>query len=362
MAHHFDTPEQQFDSGKLGMWIFLITEVMFFSGLFAAYTVYRGNHPEIFAYAHQFLNKTLGGINTAVLIFSSLTMAWAVRNAQLGQKKALIVNLTITLFCAALFLGVKTFEYTEKYHKRLLWSGAVTSVETIGRTPVVNVSPTTDDATFEARVESSLTNIQRLWILPGLIAFIMAAVGFWMDKSLVRSLGICGFVSVLGIVIGIQGGLGIHHMEHSGGHGESHASADGHSEHANAESEEDTHSKASNAVKGDNHKAAEDGKSEKEHAVDNETALAEHGGSHTDEHGVPPRNMNVFFSIYYFMTGLHAFHIIGGMIAITWLIVRAFNGDFRPDYFGPVDYVGLYWHLVDLIWIYLFPLLYLINM
>jgi cytochrome c oxidase subunit 3 len=69
----------------------------------------------------------------------------------------------------------------------------------------------------------------------------------------------------------------------------------------------------------------------------------------------------VFFSIYYAITGLHAVHIIAGMLVLTWLLGRAVKGHFNEDYFGPVDYVGLYWHLVDLIWIYLFPLLYLIH-
>lgn len=69
----------------------------------------------------------------------------------------------------------------------------------------------------------------------------------------------------------------------------------------------------------------------------------------------------LFFSIYYCMTGVHAIHILGGMIVLTWLLVRATKNHFNEEYFGPVDYVGLYWHIVDLIWIYLFPLLYLIK-
>ena len=89
LGHHFDTPEQQFESGKLGMWIFLATEILLFGGLFCAYAVYRSNHPEIFVYAHRFLDKTLGGLNTLVLICSSFTMAWAVRAAQLGERRKL---------------------------------------------------------------------------------------------------------------------------------------------------------------------------------------------------------------------------------------------------------------------------------
>ena len=92
LAHHFETPQQQFDTGKLGMWIFLVTEVLFFSGLFCAYAVYRANHPEIFIYADRYLDRTLGGINTVVLILSSFTMAWAVRCAQLNQRRGLVTR------------------------------------------------------------------------------------------------------------------------------------------------------------------------------------------------------------------------------------------------------------------------------
>ena len=112
IAHHFDSPEQQFDSGKLGIWLFLVTEVLFFSGLFVAYTLYRNHHPEIFDQAHVFLDKILGGINTVVLLFSSLTMALAVRCAQLGKNKNCSVYVLITMVCAAVFLGVKAVEYS----------------------------------------------------------------------------------------------------------------------------------------------------------------------------------------------------------------------------------------------------------
>ena len=82
---------------------------------------------------------------------------------------------------------------------------------------------------------------------------------------------------------------------------------------------------------------------------------------HEAEEELRPDGLGQFFSIYYAMTGLHAIHILAGMVVLTWLLIRAFRGDFTPDYFGPVDFVGLYWHLVDLVWIYLFPLLYLIG-
>lgn len=237
LAHHFESSEQQFDSCKLGMWLFLVTEVMFFSGLFCAYAVYRANHPEIFVYAHKFLDTNLGAINTIVLLVSSLTMALAVRASQLGQQRVLIINLVLTLLCAGGFLCIKYVEYSHKWHAGLLW-----------------------------------------------------AREFHPD---------------------------LEHLNASHGEG-------AHDDHGNG------------------------------------------GTSHGNDHAAgsaadAPRNAGIFFSIYFCLTGLHGIHILAGMGAIVWVLIRSIRGDFTPDYYGPVDFVGLYWHLVDLIWIYLFPLLYLIH-
>ncbi|MEQ1825934.1 MAG: cytochrome c oxidase subunit 3, partial [Pirellula sp.] len=120
LAHHFDDAQQQFDAGKLGMWLFLVTEVLFFSGMFCAYSLYRNRNPEVFEFCSQFLNEKLGAINTGVLLFSSLTMAWAVRAAQLKETKTLIGMLGATLGCAAIFLGVKAVEYSHKWGLGLL--------------------------------------------------------------------------------------------------------------------------------------------------------------------------------------------------------------------------------------------------
>src|SRR5882757_9064265 len=103
IQHHYDDAQHQFDSGKLGIWLFLAQEVLFFSALFVAYILYRIHHPEIYSYAHKYLDVKYGAINTAVLIFSSLTAAWAVRAAQLAQRKLLIACLALTLMCAMTF-------------------------------------------------------------------------------------------------------------------------------------------------------------------------------------------------------------------------------------------------------------------
>lgn len=229
LSHHYQSYKQQYDSCKLGMWIFLLTEILLFAGLFCLYAVYRANHPEIFVYAHQFLDKTLGAINTGILIASSFTMAWAVRAAQLGQRRLLIAMLALTLLGACGFLGIKYVEYRHKWHDGLLWASRYHPTEAAEHAPATE-KPATDKLA--------------------------------------------------------------------------------------------------------------------------EAKPAEDQG---------PRYAGIFFSIYFVMTGLHGLHVLAGMTAIIWVLVRAAKGHFTPSYFGPVDYVGLYWHLVDLVWIYLFPLLYLIR-
>src|ERR1041385_1012525 len=115
LQHHFDDPAQQLESSTLGMWVFLITEIMFFGGMFGGYTVYRNWYPDAFASTSHFMNVTIGAINTGVLICSSFTMVLAVRAAQLGQKKALILFLVLTLILGCVFLSLKYVEYHEKW-------------------------------------------------------------------------------------------------------------------------------------------------------------------------------------------------------------------------------------------------------
>lgn len=364
-AHHFENAEQQFDSGKLGMWLFLVTEVLFFSGLFVAYAVYRANHPEVFIYASQYLDKYLGGMNTVVLIFSSLTMAWGVRCAQLGQRSGLILMLSLTLACAALFLGVKTFEYTEKAHKRLLWAGAFVNAtdinKSLGTTKrpgnhvfVVEKIPKPPE-TFEERMMVSLRAIQRFWGVSMLIPVLLVGLGYRFNSRPTRTIGYAVLLSIGAILVGMEASIQIHEFQHGGAH----AATGGH----DADHHEADHQEA-----GHNGEAGLPG-AHPEHTVvagDIVDPMLSELTSDAEPKDLKslsdrPRNANIFFSIYYFMTGLHAFHIICGMIAITWLLVRSVEGHFRPDYFGPVDFVGLYWHIVDLIWIYLFPLLYLIG-
>ncbi len=258
LAHHFDTTQQQSASAKLGMWTFLLTEILFFSGLFCAYAVFRRNHPEIFYDGHHFLNTALGATNTAVLLLSSFTMAWGVRCAQLGKQRGLIVCLSVTLACAGIFLVIKGVEYKSKWDYRMVPGQAIIA------------------SWFGVQYESESA-------VPGT----PPERGFHPDR---------------------------HHLEEE-------------LEHADRE-------------------AGVPILSESLYAVELNARID---------------NLGPFFGIYFCLTGLHAIHVICGIIAITWLLVRAVKGHFHEQYYDAVDCVGLYWHLVDLIWIYLFPLLYLIH-
>jgi len=205
LAHHFDDLGQQREAATLGMWVFLVTEVLFFGGLFAAYAVYRNWYPDAFFAASHELDVTLGGINTAVLITSSLTMALAVHAAQVGQRKLLLIFLIATMILGAAFLGIKSVEYQHKF------------------------------------VEHHV---------PG-----------------------PGFVF------------------------------------------------------------------EGEHA----------------------RHAQIFFSLYFVMTGLHALHMVIGLGIMSVMLWWSWRGTITPEYYSPIEISGLYWHFVDIVWIFLFPLLYLLG-
>lgn len=255
LAHHFENMEQQFDSGKMGMWLFLATELLLFAGLFAMYAVNRSIYPELFMEGHHYLDRSMGAINTVILLFSSLTMAWGVRAAQLGQKKLLVNLLVITFLCGCGFLVVKTFEYSHKIHDGLL--------------PGKYFNPTHLHESHSPAAATPAKSTTTAPVLPGAEAALVP-VGELGPEGLARG-------------------------------------------------------------------AAEPLSQERK------VGLAR------------------FFSMYFIITGLHALHVIIGMSVIGWLIVKAMKGTFGPNYFTPVDLGGLYWHLVDLIWIYLFPLLYLIH-
>lgn len=303
-AHHFASPQNQFESGKLGIWLFLVTEIVLFGGLFCAYAVYRATHPEIFYYAYQaeLLSVTLGGVNTVVLICSSLTMAWAVRAAQLGKQKLLVTMLILTLLGACGFLAIKGVEYEHKWKKGLLPGKHFAPKEHSGHGDKNDSAAVAADAASTGETLSSENTAD---------------------------------------------------TQSAAATETSHSDASP-SEGADTEAADTQSTMAANG----------DEQSLIEPAAVGPRGLAAAGAPDAHGHGhdvEQPDYAHIFFSIYFIMTGLHGLHVIAGMVAIAWVLVRAVQGTFGPAYFMPVDGVGLYWHLVDLIWIFLFPLLYLIH-
>ena len=447
LAHHFDTPEQQFESGKLGMWLFLVTEVMMFGGLFCAYALYRANHPDIFAYAHGFLDWKMGGINTAILLASSFTMALAVRASQLGQKGVLILMLVLTLAGGFGFLIIKYYEYTAKFAENI-WPGTKNlyyTVEEDLNTNTIIIEGQDEELSIdrEAQLKAIAAVEAKKLMHHGYTPHpVQASYDLYKERGVFEELakydekkGYTGKKSYEHHIMHMFADAGVadavawveEHDGHGGSHGDTHASHDGdghdhddgqtHAEddgdHGGEPKPEDGHDDpdakedhgappayaADPAIDTDsvaglvpvysasagasNIKPPASGVTglvdEHAHAV----ALANDHG-HDDHHAQPPLGMpdlghskyyipyelqpksvqdriHLFFQIYFCATGLHALHVIIGMGCITWVLGKALAGAFSPEYNVPVDIVGLYWHIVDLIWIFLFPLLYLIH-
>lgn len=391
LAHHFDTPEQQFDSGKLGIWLFLVTEVLFFSGMFCAYAIFRNLRPDVFVGSSQFLNTKLGAINTGVLLFSSLTMAWAVRCSQTEEHKKLTGMLAATLSCAMIFLGVKSIEYSHKWGMGLLPSG------TFFYDPA-NPHPTTDEMVKMGFTEGTAFFLHNsLYFLCAPFALLLIGVAAWWIWAIVKGnkfqsacamplTVVCAtfFVGVgLGMILesgGEDGHAAGHgsvahasdHADHQEGHDGDHAtevaSASPMATKPSASSSDDPGVIEMLATDSTNTGLMSDLSARKAQAsvasgsiVNSSDGLTDGGITEATSNVLTPRQAGKFFSIYYCMTGVHAIHILGGIAVLVWLLIRSVRQDFNRQYFGPVDYVGLYWHLVDLIWIYLFPLLYLIR-
>jgi cytochrome c oxidase subunit III len=275
LQHHFETPAQQFDAGKLGMWLFLATEVLFFAGLFCAYAVYRGNHPEVFSAGHRFLDVKYGAINTVVLIASSFTMALAVYCAQTSRQTGLIVCLSLTLLGAFAFMGVKYIEYEHKIKHGIVWGKGFNPQEDHGSAPAATHAPADHSAAAPAHAD----------VKPPVVAAVVAGI------------------EASSIVTAPAGPAGL----------------------------------APPPV------------------------MDEHGHAPLSPEVREAKNVHIYLGIYFCMTGLHGIHVLGGIAVITWLLIASIKGRFNSEYYTPVDLIGLYWHLVDLVWIYLFPLLYLVD-
>ncbi len=427
LAHHFDTPEQQFESGKLGMWVFLATELLMFGGLFCAYAVYRGNHPGIFEAGHRALSPTMGTINTVVLLASSLTMAWGVRAAQLGQRKLLVVLLLLTLLGGFGFMTIKAEEYAQKFEHGFgpgvlnvfyfqggsarsdeAYMHGVEQLQGQGHEPH-HAEPEGEHAegeTHQGEVEAAGGNPRQ-----------PDTAGSGGDNPpQLPSGGAAGPASYSPLP---------DRPDEGGGEGGGQNGETGGTDSAPAVKVNPAMSKAA--------AAALPVQTSAKPPVDAPTGLAAWvftpgekavAGHGLDFEAIPADDqgrLTQFFSIYFLMTGLHGVHVLIGMGLITYLLYRAGSGverswtmplvlgisglyigflwfligaawlgitaaiilvaaavwggiaysrarreefqdgDFGPEYYTPVDLIGLYWHLVDLIWIFLFPLLYLIH-
>jgi cytochrome c oxidase subunit 3 len=283
LAHHFDTPEQQMMAAKLGMWVFLGTEILMFGGLFCAYSIYRNLHPDAFEFgANEYLSTRLGALNTVILISSSLTMAWGVRAAQLNQRKLLISCLILTLMGAIGFLCVKAVEYHNKWEEHV-WIGPWNKYNGDYNKGLP------DKASMQSEIE--------------------------VDRPPLASAPVDPSLDV-----------------------------------------PDGNAGTTNESKIKPHFVVDSGLAPKvlEAAHKQEMPYSELSASDR-------KRVSTFFSVYFLMTGLHGIHVLVGMGLISWILIRSIRKEFGSEYFTPVDLVGLYWHLVDLIWIFLFPLLYLIH-
>ncbi len=287
LQHHFEDMGQQQESDSLGMWMFLVQEIMFFGGLFTVYLVFRSRYPMAFAAGSNHLDAFYGGLNTLVLIVSSLTMALAVRAAQMGRRNLQVILLILTMIFGTVFLVVKAIEYTAKYHEGIVpvsglnmktakELGASDKHSGTASVPVGRQDPNESLSTArgeEPGEHEKYENIKGDFI--------------WKDTRLVQQ---------------AQQGNYLTEAEKIG------------------------------------------------YFANGEISQAKFQDK-----------VRIFFWIYFVMTGLHALHMIIGLGIMTWLVWKAFRGTFTADYYAPVEITGLYWHFVDIVWIFLFPLLYLLG-
>lgn len=395
VQHHFDSPQQQFDSGKLGIWLFLVTEILFFAGLFCAYTIYRAQHPEVFYWAHFYLDTNLGALNTIVLIFSSLTAAWAVRNAQLGQTKLLKINILLTIGCAFTFMGVKYVEYSHKFHDGLL--------------PMRYFDPAHEVWEVEAFKKKHPASAEAMTRLMAKLEERKAVAALDQALPAREPVALTPVVDVKSNAVPAQGEAPSSAAAEPAAAAQREATgqaadappgptaAEGQPALAQAgeppegaapgvsasgETPEVPGEAPPDAAQADPvpSPVAPPAVATEEPPLQDDVFLANELRKLTAEEATPllragvlqrqadgpfqlvrPEKAGVFFSIYFFMTGLHGVHVLIGIGIWIWMLVRAGRRKFGPKYFAPIDFSALYWHLVDLIWIYLFPLLYLIH-
>ncbi|GAB4456588.1 MAG: hypothetical protein OHK0029_14830 [Armatimonadaceae bacterium] len=330
LAPQFEDIDQQNESYIIGMWTFLVTEIMFFGALFLAYSIYRTLYFDTWLDAHKFLDITYGTINTAVLLTSSFTMVVAVWAAQQGKKMLLINMLAVTVICSFAFLGIKYIEYSTKFSEGLF---------------------------------------------PG------------------RNFD---YVKANRIYAEHHGGHGGHGGEHGGEHGgtAAHGEAGAHSDTGET-LETPLREGAGGAARpvlaplGGEHAAK--GEGEEHGGTVTRTEIGEVLSNGTRFDYTPPegfisymagptpdiaqatlsldakreevrgRRAQLFFSIYFVMTGLHGIHVIVGILMMAIIMWMRWLDHIAVKDYMTTEMVGLYWHFVDIVWIFLFPMMYLIS-
>jgi cytochrome c oxidase subunit 3 len=340
--------------GKLGIWLFLASEIMFFIGLLGTYIVLRSGSPHMFQFQGQTLSKGLAGINTLVLIFSSLTMALAVDAAQKHNRGKLIVMLALTVLMALGFMFIKYREYNDKFHhytilakegtgakaKVYIYDGHLEELE-IGLdkgklafpngTHFVQLTEQVgnhgegaqaavlsregdrlrvkfdDDAPEEATIDKSKT-------IP-------------VDSRQIRDK--VYHVNAVRRLVDKNEEINVHTYTLT-------------ADNAHAEGGAGPHGTAETPKEGE--------------AAHEHQPYVIQASDVNDLVWYGPQK-NIFFSCYFALTGVHGLHVVGGIIPLSLLLIAAIRGKAYPAH---TEYVGLYWHFVDLVWIFLFPLLYLI--
>ncbi len=244
--HHFKSAEHQYASAKQGIWLFLCTEILMFGGLFVGYLIYHSLYPIVFKNGSDSLDWKLGAVNTVVLLISSFTMAAAISYVQRGIHKLASIMLVLTIVCAGIFMVIKYFEYTHKFHVGTI-PGKFSLVD-----PTCGAGGKRD--TCETKIAALLKD----------------------PKA-----------------------MEINHV----------------------------HEEEAAKLKGI----------------------------------ISQPKWEMFYGFYFVMTGLHGIHVLAGMILIFWILIKNIRRKVGPEYYTVVEGVGLFWHVVDLVWIYLFPLLYLVG-
>ncbi len=418
LAPHFDTMPQQYEAAKLGMWLFLATEVLLFGGLFCAYAVFRGNHPEIFAWvgAKGFLDVKWGAANTVVLIVSSISMATAVTYVQRNRRWPVIIALGATFVCGVIFMAVKSVEYEHKFHENLVWG---TKFYQIPHGVELAASGSTT-----AFAPANLANAAKIWNGTCRSCHGVAGEGVTGQGRDIRSSEfiqtrddrqLLDYVKVgrtiddplntTGMAMPARGGNPLLTDQDiidviafvksfqipiapDTAKDTTQEEAEADNVAINQDTVPDEAAPADVAitdVAAVDESAVEPAKEEfwipassipqarSAPSGLNASMLAAHEDAPPPSHLTAaspihqsvdperPANAHLFFAYYFVMTGLHGLHVIAGLGLIGWLMFRSLWGHFSSSYFAPVDLGGLYWHIVDLIWIFLFPLFYLIR-